>query len=139
MTGTPTPVAGRSPGPRASGAAARGYLPRFGGSRTRDRRQGPRGARSGAGVAAAGAAACAACCAGPIVGALGAIGLATAVGYLVAGAAALVVGGLAAAWVVRARRRRAPAADAGCAPPAPLPVDAPRRRPRPVPPGPARQ
>lgn len=65
-------------------------------------------AKAGAGVLGVGVAACAACCAGPILGALSAIGIASAAGYLVAGSFAIVAGLLAAALVlVRRRRRRA--------------------------------
>jgi hypothetical protein len=74
---------------------------------------GPRtGAGAGAGALGVGVAACAACCAGPILGALGAVGIASAAGYLVAGSLALLVGLLAAAVVVTRRRRRPT-----CAPP----------------------
>jgi len=67
----------------------------------------PRGAtKRGAGVIGVGVVACAACCAGPILGALAAIGIASAVGYLLAGVAALVVGTAAAAWFVVRRRAR---------------------------------
>jgi len=68
--------------------------------------------KAGAGALGVGAAACVACCAGPIVGALSAIGIASATGYLVAGSAALVVGVLAAVLVVTRRRRRANACAA---------------------------
>ena len=71
-------------------------------------------ATAGAGVLGVGVAACAACCAGPILGALSAVGIASAAGYLVAGSLAIVVGLLAAAFVVVRRRRR----RTGCAPPA---------------------
>jgi hypothetical protein len=70
--------------------------------------------KAGAGVLGVGAAACAACCVGPILGALSAIGIASAAGYIVAGSLALVGGLLAAAFVVVRRRRRRLA----CAPPA---------------------
>jgi hypothetical protein len=71
--------------------------------------------RSGAGVLGLGAAACAACCAGPILGALGAVGVASAVGYALAGGVAVVAGIAAAAAVIarRRRRRRACAAPTG--------------------------
>lgn len=71
-------------------------------------------AKAGAGVLGVGVAACAACCAGPILGALGAIGIASAAGYLVAGSIAIVIGLAAAAATVGRRRRR----RATCAPPA---------------------
>jgi Na+/melibiose symporter-like transporter len=57
-------------------------------------------------VLVAGAAACVACCAGPIWGALAAIGVGTALGYVLAGTVALVAGVAALAWVVRRRRHR---------------------------------
>lgn len=63
-------------------------------------------ARAGAGLLGVGAAACVACCAGPVLGALSAIGIASAAGYLLAGSAALVVGVVAAAGVVYRRRVR---------------------------------
>lgn len=68
--------------------------------------------KSGAGLVGVGAAACVACCAGPILGALSAIGVATAVGYAVAGAVAVALGAAAVAWVLYRRRRR----QRGCAP-----------------------
>lgn len=73
-----------------------------------------RPATAGAGALGVGVAACAACCAGPILGALGAIGIASAAGYLVAGSLAILAGLLAATVVVVRRRGRRPA----CAPPA---------------------
>jgi hypothetical protein len=63
-------------------------------------------ARSGAGAIAVGAAACVACCAGPILAALGTISVATTVGYLLAGTAAILTGVAAVAVVVIRRRRR---------------------------------
>ena len=56
-----------------------------------------------------GAAACAACCAGPIVGFLAAIGLGTIAGVALFGTAALAVGVLATAIVLRRRKRQATA------------------------------
>jgi hypothetical protein len=87
-------------------------------------------AKAGAGVLGVGVAACAACCAGPILGALSAVGIASAAGYLVAGSLAIVVGLLAAAFVVVRRRRR----HAACAPPADTVafVGAPTLKPEPV-------
>jgi mercuric ion transport protein len=73
-------------------------------------------ATAGAGVLGVGVAACAACCAGPILGALGAIGIASAAGYLVAGSLAVAAGLLAVAvLVVRRRRRRVAGAAPGAA------------------------
>ena len=63
----------------------------------------------------AGVAACAVCCAGPILGFLAAIGLGTAVGAVLWGAIAVVIGAAVAMWVVMRRRRRAQA----CAPASP--------------------
>lgn len=60
--------------------------------------------KSSAGLLGVGAAACAACCAGPILGVLGAIGIATAAGYALAGGLALLAGGAAAAWVLHRRQ-----------------------------------
>lgn len=54
----------------------------------------------------AGVAACAVCCAPLIVGALGAIGIGTAAGYVLFGAGALLVGAAIALVVVLRRRRR---------------------------------
>jgi hypothetical protein len=62
--------------------------------------------RSRTGALGVGAAACAACCAGPVLGAISAIGIATAVGYAIAGAVALVLGAAAAALVLHRRHRR---------------------------------
>ena len=64
-----------------------------------------------AGAVGVGAAACLACCAGPILGALSAVGIASAVGYLVAGSVAIVVGVVATAFVIARRRRRCHACD----------------------------
>lgn len=64
-------------------------------------------AKSAAGVLGVGAVACVACCAGPILGALSAIGVGSAAGYLLAGPAALAVGALTAVLVIVRRRRRA--------------------------------
>ena len=73
----------------------------------------PGTARTGAGALGVGAAACAARCAGPILGALSAIGLASAAGYFLAGLVAIVVGVAAVAAVVLRRRRRADACTPG--------------------------
>jgi mercuric ion transport protein len=62
-------------------------------------------------IVSVGAVACAACCAGPILGFLAAIGLGTATGFALFGAAALIVGALAAIVVLQ-RRRRVPACAA---------------------------
>ncbi|HLM65573.1 MAG TPA: hypothetical protein VK306_14850 [Acidimicrobiales bacterium] len=62
--------------------------------------------KTGAGALGVGAAACLACCAGPILGALSAIGIASAAGYLIAGSVAVLVGIVAAVLVVLRRRRR---------------------------------
>lgn len=69
--------------------------------------------RTGARALTVGAAACAACCAGPILGALGAIGIASLAGYLLAGTLALAAGlaAVAVAAVVLHRRRAAYAAS----------------------------
>ena len=58
-------------------------------------------------IIGAGVAACAVCCAVPIVAVLAAIGIGTAAGYALFGAAALVVGAAVAAFVVLRRGRRA--------------------------------
>jgi len=63
-------------------------------------------------IAGVGVAACAVCCAGPILGFLAAIGLGTAAGFALFGAAALLLGALALVIVLRRRHRRADA----CAP-----------------------
>ena len=63
--------------------------------------------KANAAVLGVGAAACAACCAGPILGFLAAIGLGTAAGFALFGAAAIAVGAIATVIVVRRRRRRA--------------------------------
>lgn len=55
----------------------------------------------------AGVAACAVCCAGPILAVLAAIGVSTAVGYVLFGAGAVLVGAGIAAFVLLRRRRRA--------------------------------
>jgi hypothetical protein len=80
--------------------------------------------KSGAGILGVGAAACVACCAGPILGALSAIGVATAVGYAIAGAVALGLGAAAIAWLLYRRRRR----QRGCAPERVTFVASPARR-----------
>ena len=50
--------------------------------------------------------ACAACCAGPIIGFLGAVGLATALGVFLFGAAGLAVAGVGGLWWLRRRKRQ---------------------------------
>ncbi len=72
----------------------------------------------------AGAAACAVCCAGPILGFLAAIGLGTAAGVAVFGAAGLAVGAVGLVVVVLRRRRR----SIPCSPTVDQPVDLVRRR-----------
>jgi hypothetical protein len=57
----------------------------------------------------AGVAACAVCCAGPIFGFLAAIGLGTAVGAVMYGTIAGLIGAAVAVVVVMRRRRRAEA------------------------------
>ena len=49
--------------------------------------------------------ACAACCAGPIIGFLGAVGLATALGVFLFGATGLAVAGVSGLWWFRRRKR----------------------------------
>lgn len=66
-------------------------------------------------LAGMGLAACAACCAGPIIGFLGAIGLAGALGAAVSGAGGALVLGVVVALVLRRRRTRSVAT---CAAPA---------------------
>ena len=53
----------------------------------------------------AGASACALCCAGPILGLLAAIGLGTAAGVAVFGAAGLTIAAIGVLFVVARRRR----------------------------------
>ena len=60
-------------------------------------------------IVGAGVAACAVCCAGPILGFLAAIGLGTAVGAVLWGAIAVVIGAAVAMFVVMRRRQRAQA------------------------------
>ena len=62
--------------------------------------------KEGAALVGAGVAACAVCCAGSIGGILAAIGLGTAVGVSLYGAAALAVGAILVVIVVVRRRRR---------------------------------
>jgi len=62
--------------------------------------------KEGAAIVGAGVAACAVCCAGSIGGILAAIGLGTAVGVSLYGAAALAVGAILVVIVVVRRRRR---------------------------------
>ena len=72
----------------------------------------------------AGAAACAVCCAGPILGFVAAIGLGTAAGVAMFGAAGLALAAVGLVVVLRLRRRRSIA----CGPAAEQPVDLVRRR-----------
>jgi len=74
-----------------------------------------------------GVAACAVCCAGPILGGLAAIGIGTAAGFALFGAAAVLIGSAVAAMVVVRRRRRA-ALCAPAAAPIAVPVDLGARR-----------
>ena len=71
------------------------------------RRTATRRGGAATGLLGLGAAACAACCAGPILGLLGAIGIASAAGYTFAGSVALVIGAAVAATAVLRRRARA--------------------------------
>ena len=59
----------------------------------------------------AGAAACAVCCAGPILGFLAVIGLGTAAGVAMFGAASLLIAAIGIAVVLRRRRRRSTACE----------------------------
>ena len=72
----------------------------------------------------AGAAACAVCCAGPILGFLAAIGLGTAAGVAMFGAAGLGIAAIGIAVLLRRRRRRSPA----CEPVGDQPVTVSQRR-----------
>lgn len=72
----------------------------------------------------AGAAACAVCCAGPILGFLAAIGLGTAAGVAVFGAAGLAIGVIGVLFVLARRRRR----SATCEPVSDQPVTVSQRR-----------
>lgn len=65
------------------------------------------GKKSNVALISGGTAACAVCCAGPILGVLAAIGIGTAAGYAMFGAAAIAIGAGVAFFVVL-RRRRAP-------------------------------
>ena len=71
----------------------------------------------------AGAAACAVCCAGPILAFLAAIGLGTAAGVAVFGAAGLAVAAIGLVVVLRRHRR-----SIACSPPVDQPVELVRRR-----------
>lgn len=62
--------------------------------------------KENAAIVGVGVAACAVCCAGPILGVLAAIGLGTAAGYALVGAAAIVIGAVLIAFVVVRRSRR---------------------------------
>ena len=68
------------------------------------RRTATRRGGAATGLLGLGAAACAACCAGPILGLLGAIGIASAAGYTFVGSVALVIGAAVAATAVLRRR-----------------------------------
>lgn len=61
--------------------------------------------KSNATLITIGVAACAVCCAGPILGVLTAIGIGTAAGYALFGAAAIAIGAAAALFVVLRHRR----------------------------------
>jgi len=67
--------------------------------------------KEGAAIVGAGVAACAVCCAGSIGGILAAIGLGTAAGVALYGAAALAVGAILVVIVVVRRRRRTNACE----------------------------
>jgi mercuric ion transport protein len=68
-----------------------------------------------------GVAACAACCAGPILAVLAALGLGTAVGFVLFGAVTVLIGAAVIVLVVLRRGRR----NVGCTPRAvePAPVE----------------
>lgn len=76
--------------------------------------------KENAAILGVGVAACAACCAGPILGVLAAIGLGTAAGAALFGAAALLIGALAAGFVMFRRRRRATTCTPVAAEPVPV-------------------
>jgi mercuric ion transport protein len=80
----------------------------------------------GAGLVGAGVVACAACCAGPIVGFLGALGIAGLAGWLLAGTIGLILSA-AVGIAARVARRRPGRRDAG-GEPSSVPVPAPSRR-----------
>lgn len=86
-----------------------------------------RAKRENATLAGVGVAACAVCCAGPILGVLAAIGIGTAAGFALFGAAAVLIGGAVAALVVVRRRRRAALCTLAAAPFA-VPVELEARR-----------
>lgn len=73
----------------------------------------------------AGAAACAVCCAGPILGFLAAIGLGTAAGVAVFGAAGLLIAAIGITVVLGRSRRRSTTA---CEPAVDQPVTVVQRR-----------
>lgn len=72
----------------------------------------------------AGAAACAVCCAGPILGFLAAIGLGTAAGVALFGAAGLAIAVIGVLFVLARRRRR----SITCEPVSDQPVTVSQRR-----------
>ncbi len=61
--------------------------------------------RENAAIIGVGVAACAVCCAGPILGALAAIGVATAAGFALFGTIAGLIGAAVVAFVLVRRRR----------------------------------
>ena len=75
--------------------------------------------RENAAIVGVGVAACAMCCAGPILGVLAAIGLGTVAGVARFGTLAIVIGAVAAAFVV-VRRRGAACTPAGASGPVPV-------------------
>jgi uncharacterized membrane protein YhiD involved in acid resistance len=85
--------------------------------------------KEGAAIVGAGVAACAVCCAGSIGGILAAIGLGTAVGVALYGAAALVAGTMLVLVLLLRRRRRR---TNGCEPAAEPVVLTTGRRPAPA-------
>lgn len=78
--------------------------------------------KENAAIVGVGAAACAVCCAGPILAVLAAIGLGTAAGFALFGAAAVLAGAVLVAFVV-VRRRRLAVACASTKMPATLAVE----------------
>lgn len=75
-------------------------------------------------IIGAGATACAVCCAGPILGLLAAIGLGTAAGVAMFGAAGLVIAAIGVLLVIARRRRR----SVTCEPVSDQPVTVSQRR-----------
>lgn len=76
--------------------------------------------KENAAILGVGVAVCAVCCAGPILGVLAAIGLGTAAGAALFGAAALPIGALAVGVVMFRRRRRATTCTPVAAEPVPV-------------------